>query len=206
MDAPFADAVYPILERGLNLRARLAAGEEIAWDRERPPLEAMLADLAASPTDTGDLEFILAEPGGRTGNDRLTRNAVHLALRGWLDETFAPERFAGDEERAEFWEQARYAETRRDNNALEAMLLCVMLGFRGARRDQAAQLEAWATRVRAVLAQSTSTWTMPPGLDPSSPAAGADGAPLRRMAFSVLLAFALMVPLAAAAWWRWYSV
>jgi hypothetical protein len=206
MDAPFADAVYPILERGLNLRARLAAGEAIAWDRERPPLEAMLADLAASSADDDDLEFMLAEADGHAENDRLTRNAVHLALRCWLDESFAPERFASDQEVVEFWEQARYAETRADGNALEAMLLCVMLGFRGARRDQPAQLEAWATRIRTMLAQSTSTWTMPPGLDPSSSAAGADGAPLRRMAFSILLAFSLMVPLAAAAWWRWYSV
>src|SRR5262249_59968370 len=53
-----------------------------------------------------------------------------------------------------FWEQAKRAEARPGSDSLEVMFLCVMLGFRGDRREEPDKLQAWVNATQARIARS----------------------------------------------------
>jgi type VI secretion system protein ImpK len=53
-----------------------------------------------------------------------------------------------------FWDQARKAETHKEGEPLEAFFLCVMLGFRGQRREDPEKLQNWAGTARTQMARN----------------------------------------------------
>ncbi|MBI3824305.1 MAG: DotU family type IV/VI secretion system protein, partial [Planctomycetes bacterium] len=126
---------------------------------------------------------------------------IRFALTCWLDERLPSGWIPSADGWAKFWDEARYAETRSDLDALETMYLCVMLGFRGSWRHEAAQLASWEARVRARLAARASTWTMPAGLD-SPRLERVDRDVPSRLTYVALLIGALLVPLVAALLWQ----
>ncbi len=214
MQAVLADGVYAVFNRGIALRDRLEAGDSVDWEREQQHLHRLLSAFAndAGALSGDDFGFVFSEQGSKEERRRLTRATIGFALTCWLDEwlTFyappdarLPEKFGGADSGAKFWDESRYAETRGDLDALEAMHLCVMLGFRGNWRSQPAQVEAWAARIRAKLEPAAQTWTTPASLEvPRFDRTRLDDRPLRRMAFSLLLTFSLLLPLALAVLWR----
>ena len=219
MHAPIADAVFAVFNRGLALRDRLQeGGEPLTWVEEQAALRQLLSTFAGSADDEvlelETAEHAFSEPGSQEERRRLTHATIGYALTCWLDEWLrqdlrlethlqATEMYPGYDGSARFWDEARYAETRNDLDTLEAMYLCVMLGFRGGWRDKPAQLDAWATRVCAKLEQPANTWTMPAGLaSPRCAVTPGDDLPFRRMAFSMLLTFSLLLPLMLVLLWR----
>ena len=216
MQAFIADAVHDFINGGLSLRDRLEAGETLERDRERSTFLLQLAVLDADAEMDAGLVF--SEQGSFVDLGAMTRSTIRYALTCWLDEwlmhyspagsawgerTLEAELFDNHDAGAEFWDEARYAETRGDLEALEVMHLCVMLGFRGRWRDKPEQLDAWATRIRVKLEQAAHPWAMPACLEPPAETlTGADDFPLRRMAFSMLLTFSLLLPFAAVLVWR----
>jgi type IV/VI secretion system ImpK/VasF family protein len=170
-----ANLVYPVLLRGLSLKERLGStGTMPDLDNEQAILKKYL-----NPEDTRRAGDFMGDTGldssgvvhrsgdpGRRLTDRFL--GIRYALACWLDEIFildSPWAREWTERKLEtalfdsnlratgFWEQARKAETREGDDALEVFFLCVMLGFQGDRRDRPDQLQAWINTTRKRLSE-----------------------------------------------------
>jgi type VI secretion system protein ImpK len=183
-----AKLVFPIIVGGLDLRERLARGDaRLDLRRAQEPLKKGL--LVRSP---GAEEFWGDEdrkpgPIPRATDDvrrRLTTSflGIRYALASWLDEIFTEDTcpwkdewnnhklevafFSPTAERAWiFWEQARMAETRPDDDALEVFFLCVMLGFRGDWGREPDRLKDWIDRTRARVTRGQASPPLPTELE-----------------------------------------
>lgn len=187
MREEIASLVYPVIGHGLAVKERLARGETLSLDSEQSALAGLLlTDMEARRwTDYGG-ERLASDshkppvPGDVPEADEFL--GVRYALVCWLDEIFvldSPWELQWNEQKLEaalygtndrawkFWDQARRAESRPGTDALEVFFLCVMLGFRGAYREEPARLREWleATRARVERGRQV-TWTPPPELDP----------------------------------------
>ncbi|MBI2806011.1 MAG: DotU family type IV/VI secretion system protein [Planctomycetes bacterium] len=219
MTTEMADAVQDVISAGIALRDRLEAGEPLHLEDERQSLTRRLRFLDVPARNAaGEAALDFSEGGSPAERQELTRATVCYALTCWLDEWLArysplgsswrersleSELFASDFGPAKFWDEARYAETREDTDALEVIHLCVMLGFRGNRAEAADQVDTWTKRVRARLANAHAEWTMPAGLEAAQREARlGDPASMHRLVFSLLLTAALAAPIAAALLWR----
>ena len=222
MQAVIADLVHPIFQLGIALRARLEAKEPVDWVQERTAIKELLAGLNADDSlnidGPDENAFDLAMPNDADERGRLTRTTVRYALTAWLDEfishysswgqrwrdaTLEAELYGSRTRGGKFWDEARYAQTRGDRNALEVMYLCVMLGLRGDWRAKPTQVADWTQRTRAFLEQSAEKWTMPASLEPSAREATLPGDwPYRGMVFSLLMAAALVAPMILMVLWR----
>ena len=201
MQAFVAETVHAFIHGGLTLRDRLEMEESFDWRRERAKLTELLAPFGVE--DDMELDLVFAEDGSMPACGPMTRAAIYHALVGWLNEwltRYLPDRpglklLEDDSSIAKFWEEARYAETRGDLEALEIMHLCVMLGFRGSMIDQPDRLEAWVARINKKLEHSVSNLAMPINLAvPHAPARRNRRSSLRKLAFSTLLTAALALP------------
>jgi type VI secretion system protein ImpK len=189
MREEIANLVFPLLEYGLELKERLQKNEPLSFSAEQSKLKAMLkSDLEARawPDYGGEASadhalgaFPRAGARAPLPNQFL---GIRYALVCWLDEIFSLDSNWAEQwennalefelyntrDRAwRFWEpQAELAATRSD--ALEAFLLCVVLGFRGNRRDQPDRLLRWVKDNQRRIARYQSE-TRPPevhGLPP----------------------------------------
>jgi hypothetical protein len=220
MQARIADLVHPIICHVLGLRDRLDVGEALQWDHERRALRKLLDALGPEDAPArADDGFDMSELGSPAEQRRLTQATIRHVLICWLDEILGQHSAWGPRWREKpleavvygtvqgsrkFWEEARYAETRGDRDTLEVVLWCVALGYGGAWRGKPETLTAWQARVLALLDRTAPLWTMP-GCLASSPRERQmpTDLPTRRLAFSVLLGFALVAPLLAVLLWRW---
>jgi type VI secretion system protein ImpK len=164
MHALINDLVYPVLTYGLLLKERLDRGETLDLATEQSRLIGLLqSDTEARryPEYGGDGSFL----------------GIRYALVCWLDEIFIlgsswekrwnenklETALYGTNVRAEkFWSQAKFARTRSGGDALEAFFLCVMLGFRGAAREDLVGLRAWIDEAKAQFGKgSGAEWSAP---------------------------------------------
>ncbi|HZZ81208.1 MAG TPA: DotU family type IV/VI secretion system protein [Gemmataceae bacterium] len=221
MQARIAELVHPVFRYVLALPDRLDAGEALQWDHERATLTQMLAALAAPDAparDALEVEFDFSEQADPETQASLTLAAIRHALTCWIDEFMSQQSAWGRRWREEpleaeiyhgaplrkFWEEARYAETRGDRDALEVIFWCVALGYCGAWRGKPDTLQAWQMRVQALLDRTAPAWTMPASLTPSPREREMPtDLPTRRMAFSLLVGGALMLPVLTMLLWRW---
>ncbi len=170
MQEHVADLVDRVFAQGLDLHHRIVSGEVPDFDTEQAILKDMLLvdPDAFSPleggrasTEGGPLADASTGQTGRTADQRFL--GVRYAMVCWLDELFTCDspwaarwneqklevELYGTNDRAwKFWDQARYAQARPANDALEVFYLCVMLGFRGKLRDQPEQLHTWIANAR----------------------------------------------------------
>jgi type VI secretion system protein ImpK len=186
MQEETANLVHPVLNYGLALRDRLEKGDTLNIEIEQSTLKSMLL------SDVEALRW--PEYGGETLRETRSRGdespvetrflGIRYALTCWLDELFilySPWENAWTERKLEaalygtndrawkFWDQARKADTRPNLDALEALFLCVMLGFRGEMIEAPDRLKDWVATTQARLAQQHLTdWQGPPELEPAT--------------------------------------
>jgi type VI secretion system protein ImpK len=219
MDNDLANMVQRVLRHGIQLKERLARGEQFHLKNEQAVLKRLLLseqDAAHLPEFGSDTPTAPTEDyyGGATQQDRAGLFlGIRYLLVCWLDETFLIDSpwdaqwnenklelaLYGSNDRAwRFWEQARLAETRPGGLALWAAYLCVVLGFRGDLREDPPRLQAWVDAARQRLAQRKPTdWAPPPSREIVTnvpPLMGREA--LRRMVVSCGIFMLIMLPIA----------
>ena len=218
MRQEIANLVHPILEYGLDLRARLRRGEQPSLESEQGALLGLLQgerEARRLPDFGGDDP---EAPANRNVASTETNAAPFLgaryALVCWLDEVFVLDsswgslwneyklesRLYGGNDRAwRFWDQARAASLR-SPDALEVYFLCVMLGFTGELDTDPTSLAGWIGSTRYHLQGTTAAgWRGVPGLEMPTrvaPLSGRDR--LRRMLLVASIILLAVVP--AVAW------
>lgn len=189
MREELANLVYPVLTRALDIKDRLARGDEPELHVEQVALKGLLqsdAEARRVPDFGGEVDMdALRGAGLFEGNARKEIfHGVRYALTCWLDEMFildTPWEMAWNEQKLEmalygtndrawkFWEQAHLAERRPDSDAVEAFYLCVMLGFRGTMGEEPEKLRAWATAIQGRIARGQAmAWEPPPEVEPAT--------------------------------------
>lgn len=151
-----AELVLPILRHGLRIKERLRQNEPCTLAIEQAELKRLFR--FSKSADVGAAEAADVFLG------------IRYPLACWLDEIFIVDRDSpwktewrerpmevalfGTRERAhEFWKQARLAESQGDIDALEVFYLCVLLGFRGDKREDANGLLDWRDAVEGRFGQ-----------------------------------------------------
>ncbi len=155
-----AKQVYPVLQHGLKLKAKLDRGERPNLHAEQAELKRLLGSHS-QPSPWGTGQNLSVTTGIETGRFL----GVRYAMTCWLDELFINSAWSRewDENKLElalfqrqdrfwlFWEQAAQAETTPESaDAVEAFLMCVLLGFRGKRaEDEPGVFREWVSAARA---------------------------------------------------------
>lgn len=167
MNENIAAIVHPVIQYGLSLRARLPQLDSIDFEFEQARLQNLLLSEEESQVLAGygkDTQEIVQD--GSLGDTRRLKSnflGVRYALVCWLDEIFTSHpqsrsfwtdhkleaRLYGTNDRAwKFWEQAKLAQIMQNSSAFEVFYLCVNLGFRGDRLQQADELRSWLNQAK----------------------------------------------------------
>src|SRR5262249_6052445 len=171
-----------VLTGGVRLREGRGGGEPLDFDTEQSELKKR---LLSEPEARRWTEF-----GGDRGESGRGEHflGIRYALTCWLDEIFILDPhspwgpqwndrslgralYDSRDRGYKFWEQAQRAEIRPGTDASEVFFLCVMLGFRGEKRDRAVELQNWVNAVRArILRGQEQGVRLPAELEPPSDA------------------------------------
>jgi type VI protein secretion system component VasF len=222
IDGDLIHHVHAVFGHALTVRDRLESGELVQREKEQTKLQLLLAPLEpVSLWDTQAAESLEFDFSAMSNQDdaQLTRETVRCALTCWIDEFFLRYSALSDDwkqqpletvlydsqsRNVKFWDEARYAETRGDLNALEVMYWCVMLGFRGAWRDKPDWIEAWTARIGSLL-DGQAEQVPPPPLDHAAserPMMPETALPYRRMLFTAMLSLSFVIPVVLLFYWR----
>ena len=214
-----AQLVHPVLAHGLQLVARLRAGEAVDLEQE----QAILKDLLLSDFESlrwhefgGDAASGILAPGAEALDVRQHAADHFLGVRYllvcWLDEIFCNgstwgtrwnerklevELYGTNDRAWKFWDQAKIARSRPGTDALEVAYLCVALGFRGQLQSDAERLRTWIDSAKRRLGKVDElSWRYaadfePPALVP--PLVGREQ--LRRMAFAGWISLLVLIPI-----------
>ena len=169
-----ARVVYPVLNYGLKLKERREQGQEPDLDAEQAVLKGLL---------NADEGRQIPEYWGDAGQDRAGEDAflgIRYALTCWLDEILIDKSpwgvqfdnrklewslFRSQDRGWKFRPQAAKADARQSVDAVEAFMLCIMLGFRGDWLENREDLQAWINASQTRVARSQQEqWPAPPGL------------------------------------------
>jgi type VI secretion system protein ImpK len=212
MRKEIADLVYPVFSYALRVKEQLARGESLSLSREQAALKGLLkSDSEARRwSDYSGDQSVTASVAGRSSSS--TFLGIRYALVCWLDEIFIDspwrkewnekkletELYGANERYDKFWDQARRAEARSGSDALEVFFLCVILGFRGNKRDDPEGLRTWREAAESQISQNqTREWAGPPDAQPSIDVPPLHGAQrFRSMALTVGVAVLLLIPAA----------
>lgn len=151
--------LYDILLEGLKLRDRVAAGDRPSLGTAQARLKSLLGTAQAAAPWGGGSDPTQSVGAEGSGSEFL---GIRYALTCWLDEVLIEAGWREwDENKLEsalyrtnirysnFWAQARLAEAiPNSNQALEAFLLCVLLGFRGELGETPDRLKEWVSVTR----------------------------------------------------------
>ncbi len=190
MREPLASLVTPIIRTALRVADDLRAGTGLPFEAARELLVQKFRDLASQFTfgvpaglrvnTMGEFDLLaMAKSGREVGENYL---GVGYALASWVDELFTlnspaasqwnerkfeVEFFSTNDRAWRFWEQAKLAAARSQDDDLEVFYLCVVLGFRGEWVEEPNKVKAWlgATRER-LLKGLRQEWSGPPALNP----------------------------------------
>jgi type VI secretion system protein ImpK len=175
MPEELANLVYPFLTYGLRLKERLASRELPDLPATQRALQGLL--FPASPA-AHSADFAGDQPGPAgfaavAGTERFL--GIRYALTCWIDEIMVadtpwtdkwnenklePALYTSGERFWRFWAQAERAAREGRTDALEAFLLCAMLGFRGEYKDRPEELR---TKLREFQTQIGQMGDWPPG-------------------------------------------
>lgn len=160
MDKLTAQTVLPVFRHGLLIKEKQRRGEPCKMSEEQAELKRLLRQVEISP-----------QAASPQATDVFL--GIRYPLVCWLDEIFIVDddspwrgewknqilefdQFGRRNRAYEFWEQARLAEASGDANALEVFYLCVMLGFRGDKREDFNGLLEWKENVKDRIVQGQS--------------------------------------------------
>ena len=218
MQDHIAQLVHPVFHYGLELRQRLQRGESPDLEAEQTALkDLLLSDLESRGQAEFGADPLQVAHGFTDAPDPTAPNrgqflGIRYALVCWLDELFTTDRvwqqawnerkleveLYGSSDRAwKFWQQASLAQARPSTDALEAMYLCVALGFRGQLRDQGERLQPWiaAAKLRLGKVQEVE-WPYAAEPEPPTNVPPLHGhAQFRRMVVTGWVALLLFIPM-----------
>jgi type VI secretion system protein ImpK len=151
--------LYDILLHGLKLRDQVAAGHRPSLAAEQARLKGMLGTAQAAAPWGGGTDPTRSVTTDAAGSEF---QGIRYALTCWLDEVLIEAGWREwDENKLEntlyrtnirysnFWAQSRLAEAIPNaGQALEAFLLCVLLGFRGELSETPERLKEWVNSTR----------------------------------------------------------
>lgn len=155
----FARQMYDILMHGLRLRDRVAGGSRPDLATEQARFKSMLGSAQAASPWGGGTDPTRSISGSGAASEFL---GIRYALTCWIDEILIDAGWREwDENKLEnalyrtnirysnFWQQARLAEASpQAAEALEAFLLCALLGFRGEYGETPDRLREWVQSTR----------------------------------------------------------
>ncbi|MCI0680640.1 MAG: DotU family type IV/VI secretion system protein [Gemmataceae bacterium] len=167
-----ADLAFPILRAGILLRKRLGTrkADEMDMQREQETLKML---LNKRPPEEAAVDFLgdarFADPRRSIDSRGDAFLGIRYALTCWLDEIIIQDDipwkdqwnenkleesdslFRTNDRAWKFWEQAKLAAARGLRDAQEVFYLCVLLGFRGNKEGEPAQLQEWRQAAEAQL-------------------------------------------------------
>jgi type VI secretion system protein ImpK len=214
-----AQLVHPVFAHGLQLAARLRAGETVDLEQE----QAILKDLLLSDFESlrwhefgGDAASGNLAPGAESLDVRQHAGDHFLGVRYllvcWLDEMFCSQstwgtrwnerklevELYGTNDRAwKFWDQAKIARSRPGTDALEVAYLCVALGFRGQLQSDAQRLNTWIDSAKRRLGKVDElSWRYAADFEPPACVPPLHGrGQLRRMALAGWISLLVLIPI-----------
>ena len=156
---------FEVLLYGLALRDRVSRGDRPHLGTEQGKLKALLGSGNAPPPWGNGADATTSVAIGGADREFL---GIRYALTCWLDEILIDAGWREwDENKLEsalyrtnirysnFWQQARLTEAVPSAApALEAFLLCVLLGFRGEMGEQPEKLREWVSATRTRVTRS----------------------------------------------------
>jgi type IV/VI secretion system ImpK/VasF family protein len=201
MNQAYADYVYPVITRGLQIKDQLERGEEPDLDATQRELVHLLdqgvegihrSDLLGDGQEWLGLRYALAcwldeiFIVGSPWESRWTPRALEVTLYATRDRAF------------KFPIQSEIALRTRNTDVVEAFFLCWLLGFRGRLRDNLEKLsrDHIEPARRAIGKALTSEWEAPPQREPRSYVPPLSG--LERYYKMILIWIATALPLVIA--------
>lgn len=222
MREPLASFVTPILRTALRTADDFRHGTGLPFEAAREVLLEQFRELGSQfqfgvPTGLrintmGEFDLLAMAGSGRQMAENYL--GVGYALACWVDELFTlnspvaaqwnerkfeVEFFSTNDRAWRFWQQARLAADRTQDDDLEAFYLCVVLGFRGEWVESPAELKAWLGSTRERLLKGLrQEWASPSALNPPMRVPLRYGkVRLRQMALVAVLATLVLIPVAA---------
>jgi type VI secretion system protein ImpK len=147
MTDAFANIVSPVFRHLIDFQHGVARGDHPQLDAEQQQILALLAEAEQKANAVGELaqDYEFAKYALVYWIDEVLINSHWSHAPEWgqhiLEWDIFHERLRADR----FYEKAREAEARASMNPLETFYLCVALGFRGNKIDDAS-LRAWGDR------------------------------------------------------------
>jgi type IV/VI secretion system ImpK/VasF family protein len=182
MRSEYAQRVYPVLLKGLELKDRVLRGERPKLLSTQTEFKRLLGSDGSSPWGSaGDVTHTYSH-----ADDSFL--GMRYPLAAWLDEIFCEtgtfdslNQGGWNENKLElslfnkqlrdslFWRQAALAEglPEHSTDTLEAFLLCTLLGFRGEKAREPERLRDWVSGTRNRIAKTLSA--DPPVLAETAP-------------------------------------
>jgi len=207
MREEIANLVFPVLTHGLRVKERLGSSEPPDFRAAQKELQGLLlADNAAARWPDYGGEAAPVRGGGRSGDAFL---GIRYALVCWLDEVMIADTpwerewtenkleqalYETNDRAWQFWDQADRAAREGRTDALEAFLLCAMLGFRGNKQseDVKDKLKEFQDQIDAGQGRE---WAAPVGSQPKSFVPPLQGEQRKqKMLFYAIVALLLLIP------------
>ncbi len=179
----YAQRVYPILLKGLELKDRVLRGERPKLIPTQTEFKRLLgsegvppwgsnADITRTHTNAADTFLGMRYPLATWLDELFCEYGTFDSLNqgGWNENKLELTLFNLQLRDSLFWRQASFAESLPEgsNDAMETFLLCVLLGFRGEKAREPERLREWVSSVRNRIAKTLSQ--EPPPIAETSPA------------------------------------
>jgi type VI secretion system protein ImpK len=222
MREPLAGLVTDIIRTALRTADDFRHGGNLPFEAARELLIEKFRELGSQfqfgvvsglrVNSMGEFDLLATANSGRQSAENYL--GVGYALACWVDELFTlnspvaaqwnerkfeVEFFSTNERAFRFWQQARLAADRTQDDDLEVYYLCVVLGFRGEWIEQPAELKAWLGSTRERLLKGLrQDWAGPSALSaPMRVPLRYGKVRLRQMALIAVLATLVLIPVAA---------
>lgn len=222
MREPLAGLVTPIIRTALRTAEEFRRGTGLPFEAARELLVEKFRELGSQfqfgvpaglrVNTMGEFDLLAMANSGRQQQENYL--GAGYALACWVDELFTlnspvagqwnerkfeVEFFSTNDRAWRFWQQARLAADRTQDDDLEVFYLCAVLGFRGEWVENPAELKAWmgATRDR-LLKGLKQDWAGPSALNPPTRVPLRYGKlRLKQMALIAVIATLVLCPIAA---------
>jgi type VI secretion system protein ImpK len=199
-----AELVLPILCHGLRVKDRLRHGEKCTMAAEQAELKRLFRFSKGKDAvaEVADVFLGIRYPLACWLDEIFIGDSDSPWKTEWREQTMELALFGTRERAHEFWKQARLAESGGDTDALEVFYLCVLLGFRGDKREDINGLLDWRDAVEGRIAQDRpQEW---PDKPQELPVPEVNAWPLRareRLRWMLLIGAAVVGLAVEVSWW-----